>query len=368
MTEHVSEYGQYWLAPRRSRHAPFGPLEPLGLSGNLALAPRPDGSVVAAWDDTVLYESDGYYLSTATRSATGKWTCLDVPDRGYEDWKPRLDAARDGTATMLWKGDEGATVGVLPQGHGWTPRKVLARTGSSEPVALDVAPDGFTAVLIDTAAGLQLWSRRPDSARWVGPQVIAPPSGASAGRTLMAVGNRGRVVLVQSSSQGTYARTRQRTGRPLTRWRRIGVGATFVDLTIGDDMVATLGYGRPTTGLITKTLSAHGRTWRQRRVLAGADDHVTGLDLSTGGAGRAVIGWRQALTTQVESVHVRTKANGLRQWTQERVLGRASRTDHCGVGGRFVDAGQGWVHRGTGRSAAVSWIDPEGNVKVSSLN
>jgi hypothetical protein len=109
-------------------------------------------------------------------------------------------------------------------------------------------------------------------------------------------------------------------------------------------------------GLITRTQLPHRTTWTQRRRLAGPKDKVVSVDLSTGGPGGAVLGWRQALSTTREEVHVRTKGSGTGPWTRDRTLGTAQRS-----------YGQGWVHRGTGRSSIATWLDLNDTVQVSSF-
>jgi hypothetical protein len=110
-------------------------------------------------------------------------------------------------------------------------------------------------------------------------------------------------------------------------------------------------------GLITQTQLPHRTTWGQCRRLAAPKDKVVSVDLSTGGRGGAVLGWRQALSKTREEVHVRTKGSGKGRWTKDHALGVAPRTS-------FAD---GWVHRGTGRSSIATWFDLNDTVQVSSF-
>jgi hypothetical protein len=374
----------WMMASRRSADREFGEARDVGRF-NLALAARPDGSVVAAWDE-ITGDIDDRRVVTSIQSTSGSWTRRIVLDPDAPG-SPLLDVSDGGTTTAIWFSRAGTASSIKPYGKAWTPRRELDRRNRPRPLGLDVAADGSAALLTTTVhdgrkghcqrvEGLvrtQIWSRRAGSLRWSRPVIVRAacvrlddgepiPSEST---EAVAAGNRGKVVVVYASATGTYSRTRLRADRAFTPKRRLGVGATFVNVDIGHDQVTTLAYGRPTTGLITKTQTPRRSTWGHRRVLATASDSVVAADLSTGTRGDAVIGWRQDLTAGREEVHVRTKGRGNGPWSTERVLGVAVASSHQQQFG--VSGNAGWVHRGTGGSTVASWIDPDGTVKASTL-
>jgi hypothetical protein len=346
-------------------------------------AARPDGSAVAVGPD---YCDDSYYacfLQGRVWRPSTSWRSDGLSIGSATSWA--MGSRLDGTATVAWttpddepKGPERLRVATLgPRARFWSRLQDLGPATNAEVSDLDVAADGSSAMLLWKETGracaaasdgasrtitkLQVRSRSSRSPHWSRPvTVFAACVREDAWRPLhvaLAAGNDGKVTVVRGSARGTYFRTRPRSGLPFTGRRKVGAGATDVALRSGADGVMTLAYSAKNMGLITQTQLPHRTTWGQCRRLAAPKDKVVSVDLSTGGRGGAVLGWRQALSKTREEVHVRTKGSGKGRWTKDHALGVAPRTS-------FAD---GWVHRGTGRSSIATWFDLNDTVQVSSF-
>jgi hypothetical protein len=376
----MGDYATVWDTARTSGSGRFeAPTRPTDWRSVQWVA-RPDGSAVAVAPSSCSDAEECSLEARVWRPSTS-WGRADRLADAATSWA--LNSRPDGTATVAWaeyfpdkdRIHSRLRVATLtPRARSWSKPKTLARDTEETVLGLEVAADGSSAMSTQQYTGrpcgatkgdtrvihnVQVRTRSPKSSRWSAPVTVLP-SGClgylERAQVALAAGLRGKVTVVTATERGTYFRTRPTAGRPFTARRKVGAGATDVALRSGADGVMTLAYSAKKLGLITRTQLTHRTTWGQRRRLAAPKDKVMSVDLSTGGRGGAVLGWREALSSTREEVHVRTKGSGTGPWTKDRTLGTAPRS-----------YGDGWVHRGTGRSSIATWFDINDTVKVSSF-
>jgi hypothetical protein len=376
----MGDYSTVWGTARTSGPGRFvAPARPWDWLSVRWVA-RPDGSALAVGPSWCSDASECSLEGRVWRPFTS-WGRADPLADSATSWA--VGSRPDGTATVAWADYFQDTdrirsrlrvATLTPQARSWSKPKTLARDTEATVLGLDVAADGSSAMLTQQYTGrpceptkgdarvihnVQVRTRSPKSSSWSAPVTVLPSACLGyqeRAQVALAAGPRGKVTIVNATGRGTYFRTRPRTGRPFTARRKVGAGATDVALRSGADGVITLAYSAKKVGLITRTQLPHRTTWGQRRRLAAPKDKVVSVDLSTGGRDGAVLGWREALSSTREEVHVRTKGSSTGPWTKDRTLGTAPRS-----------YGDGWVHRGTGRSSIATWFDLNDTVKVSSF-